>query len=82
MTRLKATPVKQSDLYKDVVERVRDKITPSQLLKELNRVYREIGPEVMVLDNGVSKITLKGSFVWQDSPQGFDFWCKLYNHGY
>jgi hypothetical protein len=75
----KATPIKESDLYKNECVRLAGRITPYKLLVELNKVYRN-EPD-MYMDDGFAPANIVSSFHWTLAPQGSNFWMKLHNNG-
>ncbi len=63
--------VSESPLYKGLCKSVR-KQDHAELLRMLEMV-----PESAWFDRGTPE--LLDSFVWGDTPQGEDYWCKLWD---
>ena len=77
--KLKPTPIKGSQLYKNECGRLVGRITPYKLLVELNKVYRAGVKMALGEPDDMFPIKISGSFVWMGTPQGHAFWHKLDN---
>lgn len=77
MPRLAETPIKNSQLYKQECVRLHGRIKPRQLLVELNKVYRAGVYMGLGREGDVWAIDISGSFLWDPTPQGREFWAKL-----
>lgn len=81
MPRKEATPIKNSELYKNECVRLAERISPRKLLIELNKVYRSNEFMQLRTNNAFDPLSIFSSFAWAYTPQGFDFWNKLH-YGY
>jgi hypothetical protein len=80
MSKLKDTPIKQSDLYKNESIRLAGRINKTALLKELNKVYRS-GIDMVLSNHLLNKRSILIAFTWEETPQGHSFWCNLHKNG-
>ena len=69
----------KTDLFKNSLARTKGRISRNKLIEELNKV-RESGVHMWLFDYDLNdqKVCLLSSFLWNQTPQGKQFWSGLY----